>query len=80
MCLAVPCRVTRVLSAAAVEVDRQGERLCVSTLLLDEQVAAGDWVAVQAQRQAVARLSAAEAAEILALFDALARGPAEPAR
>lgn len=67
MCLTVPCEVLRVDGATALV--RRGEaRFAVSLLFLDEPVAPGDWVAVQAQRFAQARLSAEEAQEILALY------------
>jgi len=79
MCLVVPCRVTRLLPPAEIEVDRLGVRLRVATFLLDEMPAIGDWVAVQAQRQAVARLDAAEAHELLALYEDLVRHMEAPA-
>lgn len=75
MCLAVPCRVVAV-GAGSATVERAGARLEVSLLLLEEPVAPGDWLAVQAQRLAVARLAPAEAREILAALDALAAGRA----
>lgn len=73
MCFVVPCRVTRLVSPAEIEVDRLGECLRVSSFLLEEPPAVGDWVAVQAQRQAVARLSQQEAAELLSLYEQITR-------
>ena len=71
MCLTVPCEVIRVDGQTAV-VARAGARFEVSLLFLDEAVQPGDWVAVQAQRHAHARLSAEEAREILGLYDRVA--------
>lgn len=71
MCLTVPCEVVRVDGQTAV-VDRAGARFAVSLLFLDEVVRPGDWVAVQAQREARARLSPSEARDILALYEELA--------
>jgi hydrogenase maturation factor len=73
MCFVAPCRVTALLSPAEVEVERLGERLRVSTFLLEEPPAIGDWVAVQAQRQAVALLSEDEAVELLTLYEEITR-------
>lgn len=73
MCFVVPCRVTRLLSPAEIEVERLGEHLRVSTFLLEDPPATGDWVAVQAQRQAVARLSPEEAEELLSLYEEITR-------
>lgn len=73
MCFVVPCRVTHLLSPAEIEVERLGEHLRVSTFLLEEPPAVGDWVAVQAQRQAVARLSPEEAEELLSLYEEITR-------
>lgn len=76
MCLTVPCRVLSVEGARAT-VERSGEPLEVSLFLLDEPVAAGDWLAVQAQSLAVARLEPAQARELLAALADLARATAE---
>lgn len=73
MCFVVPCRVARPVSPTAVEVERLGERLVVSTFLLEEPPAPGDWVAVQAQRNAVAVLGEDEAMELLSLYDEITR-------
>lgn len=71
MCLVVPCRVVEVGDGIAT-VERAGERLAVSLLLLDGPVEPGTWLAVQAQRLAVARLGEAEARAHLALLEELA--------
>lgn len=73
MCFVVPCRVTRLIPPGEIEVDRLGERLRVSAFLLDDPPAPGDWVAVQAQRQAVARLSQQEADALLSLYEEITR-------
>jgi hydrogenase assembly chaperone HypC/HupF len=72
MCLVVPCRVVEV-SGASATVERLGERLEVSLVLLDGPVEPGAWLAVQAQRLAVARMDEVDAREHLALLDRLAR-------
>lgn len=80
MCLTVPCHVVAVRGGRPT-VERMGAVLEVSLLLLDEPVAPGDWLAVQAQSLAVARLEPAEAEELLAALEDLARatGQAEAA-
>jgi hydrogenase expression/formation protein HypC len=67
MCFAAPARVVEVGPGFAM-IERGAERLPILLHLLDEPVAVGDWLAVQAQRFAVARLSAGEAAELLDLY------------
>ena len=67
MCLAVPMRVIALAPGLAL-VDRGGVPLPVLLHLLDEPVSVGDWLAVQAQRHALARLTMAEASEMLALY------------
>ncbi len=71
MCLTVPCLVTAVNGAVAT-VARGDERIEVSLLLMDEPVAAGDWLAVQAQRYGLRRMDAQEAEEVLRLYASLA--------
>lgn len=71
MCLTVPCKVLRVDGELAL-VQRGEAQFDVSLLFVNEPVAPGDWVAVQAQRFAQARLSAEEAYDILALYARLA--------
>ena len=75
MCLTVPCEVVAVNGVMA-RVLRSGQTLDVSLMLLDEPVAVGDWVAVQAQRYVHSRLSAEEARQILALYETIAAGVA----
>jgi hydrogenase maturation factor len=70
MCLTVPCEVIRVDGETAL-VARGEARFEVSLLFLDEAVCPGDWVAVQAQRHAHARMTAQEAREVLAMYDQL---------
>jgi hydrogenase maturation factor len=70
MCLTVPCEVIHVDGETALVV-RGAARFEVSLLFLDEAVRPGDWVAVQAQRQAHARLTAEEAREVLAIYEQL---------
>jgi hydrogenase assembly chaperone HypC/HupF len=71
MCLTVPCEVLRVDGQTAL-VARGAATFAVSLLFLDETVEPGDWLAVQAQSHARARLSREEAREILGLYDRLA--------
>jgi hydrogenase maturation factor len=68
MCLAPPARVIEVAAGAAL-VERGGARFPVLLYLLDDEVRPGDWLAVQAQRLAVARLTEAEAGEMAATFE-----------
>ena len=67
MCLAAPARIVEVAPGRAT-VERDGERFVISLHLLDEPVTVGDHVAVQAQRHAIAVLSAAEAAEMRLIY------------
>ncbi len=62
MCLAIPARVTEVLGDARdlVKVDVAGARRSVNILLLDDDVAAGDWVLVHVGF-AMAKIDEAEA-------------------
>lgn len=68
MCLAIPARVVALGDGSAV-VERYGERLTVSLLLLEEPVAVGDHLVVQAQAYAVRKIDADEAQESYRLFD-----------
>ena len=70
MCLAPPARVVETGPGMAV-VERGGARFPVLLHLIEEEVAPGDWLAVQAQRFAVARLSEEEAADMIATFDCI---------
>lgn len=68
MCLAAPARVVSVDGLIA-RVSRDGQEFDVSLWRLGDAVAPGDWVAVQAQRDALAVLTEAEAEEMRALLD-----------
>ena len=68
MCLAAPAQVVAVDGLKA-RVARSGQEFDVSLWRLGEPVAPGDWVAVQAQRDALAVLTEAEAAEMQGLLD-----------
>jgi hydrogenase expression/formation protein HypC len=67
MCIAIPSQVVEI-GDSTVTVERFGERLVVSTLLLPEPVELGDYVIVQARSYAVEKIGEAEARESLALF------------
>ena len=77
MCLAVPMRVVALGPGLAL-VERGGVQLPVLLHLLDEPVNVGDWLAVQAQRHALARLSPAEAEEMLAIYASLQQARETP--
>jgi hydrogenase expression/formation protein HypC len=68
MCLALPSRVLRVEGMVALVEAGAGTRE-VSLMLLDEPVAAGDYVLVQHGRFAFERLDAARAREALDLIE-----------
>lgn len=70
MCFATPEQVVELGPGFAV-IQRSGERVPILLHLLDEPVAIGDWLAVQAQRHAVARLTPAEAQELSDLYRGL---------
>lgn len=70
MCLAIPSRVEHVDGLQAV-VDVRGERREVSLLLLDEEVAVGDYLLVRAGGFAFERLDAETALATLAAVDAV---------
>jgi len=67
MCFAPPARIVD-LAPGRATVEREGARFDVSQHLLDRPVAVGDYVAVQAQRYAVAWLSESEAEEARMLY------------
>ena len=68
MCVAIPARVIE-LDATTAVVERYGERLAVSLLLMDEPVALGEYLIIQAQRYAVRKIDAEEAQQAYRLFD-----------
>jgi hydrogenase expression/formation protein HypC len=74
MCIAIPSRVVAIHGPTAT-VERFGERLEVSLLMLAEPVEAGDFVVVQARSWAVEKLGADEAESALALFRELLAPP-----
>jgi hydrogenase expression/formation protein HypC len=67
MCVAIPSKVVEIGDSTAT-VERFGERLVVSTILLTDPVALGDYVTIQARRHAIEKIDASEARESLALF------------
>ncbi|MFZ1326277.1 MAG: HypC/HybG/HupF family hydrogenase formation chaperone [Candidatus Contendobacter sp.] len=71
MCLAIPARIVELRGGNAL-VERYGEQLEVSLLLLDESVAVGDFLIVQARAYAVEKVSPEQALEIYRLFDQMA--------
>ena len=72
MCIAIPARVLEVCGMNA-RVERYGERLEVSLLLLaDEEVAPGDYLILQAGAWAVEKIAPEEALEIYRLFEEFA--------
>jgi hydrogenase maturation factor len=67
MCFATPEQVVALGPGVAL-IERAGARIPILLHLLDEPIAVGDWLAVQAQRHAVAKLSVEEAGELKALY------------
>jgi len=69
MCIALPARVLEV-SGMNARVERYGEQLEVSLLLLaEEPVAPGDYLILQAGAWAVEKIAPEEALEICRLFE-----------
>ena len=68
----------RIVGPGLALVERGGVQLPVLLHLLDEPVNVGDWLAVQAQRHALARLSPAEAEEMLAIYASLQQAMETP--
>ena len=70
MCLAAPSRVIEVQDGVAIT-ECFGQSRQVSLLLLDEEVAVGDYLLIQAGGFAFERVDAAQAEEALALMQEL---------
>ena len=68
MCVAIPARVVEIRGASAM-VERYGERLEVSLLLLQDEVEVGDFLILQARAFAVEKIAPEVAADIYRLFD-----------
>lgn len=71
MCLAIPARIVELRGGNAL-VERYGEQLEVSLLLLDESVAVGDFLLLQARAYAVEKVPPEEAQAIYRLFEQMA--------
>lgn len=71
MCLAVPSRVIAIDGLMAT-VEAEGEQRLVSLMLLDEEVAVGDYLLVQAGGFAFERVDAGRAEEALSLMREIA--------
>lgn len=71
MCLAVPSRVLAIDGLTAT-VQAEGEQRLVSLMLLDEEVALGDYLLVQAGGFAFERIDAERAEETLTLMREIA--------
>jgi hydrogenase expression/formation protein HypC len=67
MCIAIPSKVIEIGDSTAT-VERFGEQLVVSTMLLSDPVELGDYVIVQARTYAIEKVGVAEARESLELF------------
>lgn len=68
MCLAIPSRVESLDGLSAV-VEAGGRRRTVNLMLLDEQVAVGDYLLIQHGQFAYERIDAERAQQTLALID-----------
>ena len=79
MCLAAPSRVIEVQDGVAIT-ECFGQRRQVSLLLLDEEVAVGDYLLIQAGGFAFERVDAAQAEEALALMQELMAQDSAPRR
>jgi hydrogenase expression/formation protein HypC len=73
MCLAVPSRVVA-LDGLMATVEAFGERRQVSLMLLNDEVALGDYLLIQAGNFAFERVEAERAEESLRLMEALMAG------
>ena len=67
MCVAIPSRVVE-LGDSTATVERFGERIVVSLLMLPEPVEIGDYLIVQARSFAVEKIDPEDAEASLALF------------
>jgi hydrogenase expression/formation protein HypC len=67
MCIAIPSQVVEIVDSTAT-VERFGEQLSVSLMLLPEPVELGDYVIVQARSFAIEKIPAEEAEKSLELF------------
>lgn len=70
MCIAVPAEVISIDGPMAL-VDVYGKRFSVSLMMMSETVRPGDFVALQAQRYAVARITREDAEVTRRLFEDL---------
>ena len=68
MCIAIPAQIIELRETSAI-VERYGQRLEVSLLLLEEPVALGDYLILQAQTYAVRKVDPDEALASYRLFD-----------
>ncbi len=71
MCLAIPSKVVEIHDGMVI-VERFGERLEVTTGLLVEPLAVGDYVVLRARAHVVAKMEPQTAREALTLFNELA--------
>ena len=70
MCIAVPAEVVSSDGMTAL-VDIYGDRFAVSLVMMSEDVAPGDFLAVQARRHAVGKVSREEAQAARAFFESV---------
>jgi hydrogenase maturation factor len=68
MCIAVPAEVVSIDGLTAL-VDVYGERFSVSLIMMSEAVQPGDFVALQAQRYAVAKIACEDAVAAKLFFE-----------
>jgi hydrogenase maturation factor len=68
MCIAVPAEVVSIDGPTAL-VDVYGERFVVSLLMMSEAVQPGDFLALQAQRYAVAKIAREDAVAAKLFFE-----------
>ena len=68
MCIAVPAEVMSIDGPTAL-VDVYGERFTVSLMMMSEAVQPGDFVALQAQRYAVAKIAREDAVAARQFFE-----------